>query len=72
MPFNVKNGPPTFQKTISKTFRKNLNQFMKIFLDDSMVYNDMESHLMKLILYFHKCKEYKISLNPKKPRVTTK
>jgi hypothetical protein len=31
-----------------------------------MVYSDMESHLMKLILYFQKCKEYKISLNPKK------
>jgi hypothetical protein len=39
---------------------------MKIFVDDFMVYSDMESHLMKLILYFQKCKEYKISLNPKK------
>ncbi len=66
MPFNVKNGPPTFQITVSKTFRKNLDQFMKIFLNDFMVYNDMESHLMKLILYFQKCKEYKINLNPKK------
>jgi hypothetical protein len=39
---------------------------MKIFLDDFMVYSDMENHLMKLILYFQKCKEYKISLNPNK------
>jgi hypothetical protein len=28
-----------------------------------MVYNDMESHLMKLKLCFQKCKEYIINLN---------
>jgi hypothetical protein len=36
---------------------------MKMFLDDFMVYNDVESHLMKLKHCFKKCKEYKISLN---------
>jgi len=30
------------------------------------MYNDMESHLQKFILCFQKCKEYGISLNPKK------
>jgi hypothetical protein len=39
---------------------------MKIFLDDFIVYNDMENHLMKLRLCFQKCKKYRISLNPKK------
>jgi hypothetical protein len=39
---------------------------MKIFLNDFMVYSDVESHLMKLRFCFQKCKEYKISLNPKK------
>jgi len=39
---------------------------MKIFLNDFMVYSDMESHLMKLKLCFQKCKEYRINLNPKK------
>jgi hypothetical protein len=66
MPFGVKNGPLTFQRAISRAFREYLDQFMKIFLDDFIVYSDMESHLMKLKLCFHKCKEYKISLNPKK------
>jgi hypothetical protein len=66
MPFDVKNGPPTFQRVITKAFRKYLNQFMKIFLDDFIVYSDMESHLMKLRLCFHKCKEYSISLNLEK------
>ncbi len=66
MPFGVKNGPPTFKRTISKTFRKYLNQFMKIFINDVMIYNDMDSHLMKLKLFFQKCRKYKINFNPKK------
>jgi hypothetical protein len=66
MPFGVKNGPPTFQRAINKVFREYLNQFMKMCLDDFTIYNDMESHLMKLRLCFQKCGEYKISLNPKK------
>jgi len=36
---------------------------MKIFLDDFIVNNDMESHLQKLKLCFQKCKEYDISVN---------
>jgi hypothetical protein len=39
---------------------------MKIFLNDFTVYSDMESHLMKLRLCFHKCKEYRININPEK------
>jgi hypothetical protein len=39
---------------------------MKIFLDDFTVYNDEDIHLQKLKLYFQKCKEYGINLNPDK------
>jgi hypothetical protein len=39
---------------------------MNIYLDDFTIYSDMENHLMKLKLCFQKCKEYIISLNPKK------
>jgi hypothetical protein len=39
---------------------------MKIFLDDFIMYNDMDNHLQKLILCFQKCKKYGISLNPNK------
>jgi hypothetical protein len=66
MPFGVKNGPPTFQKVVNRTFKKYLYQFMKILLDALTIYNDMESHLMKLGLCFQKCKEYRISPNLKK------
>jgi hypothetical protein len=48
MPFSVKNGPPTFLRIVSRVFRKYLNKFMTIFLVDFTIYNDMESHLMKL------------------------
>jgi hypothetical protein len=50
MPFGVKNGPLKIPKSSHKTFKKYLNQFMKVFLDDFMIYSDMESHLMKQTL----------------------
>jgi hypothetical protein len=66
MSFGVKNGPPTYQKTITKTFREYLDNFMKIFMDDFIGHSDMENHMQKLKLYFQKCKEYGISINPNK------
>ncbi len=39
---------------------------MKIFLDDFIVFSDMDSHLQKFKLCFQKCKEYDITLNPNK------
>jgi len=62
--FGMKNGPPTFQRVVTKAFREYLDKFMKIFLDDFTIYCGMETHLQKLKLCFQKCKEYKISLNP--------
>jgi hypothetical protein len=51
---------------VTKTIREYLDTFMKIFLDDFIVYNDMDIHLQKLILCFQKCKEYNININSKK------
>ncbi len=34
MPFGMKNGPPTFQKAMTKAFGKKLDNLMKIFMDD--------------------------------------
>jgi hypothetical protein len=45
MSFGVKNGPPTYHKVVTKIFIKYLDNFMKIFLDDFIMYSDMESHL---------------------------
>jgi hypothetical protein len=59
----MKNGPPTYQRAVTKAFRKDLDNFKKIVLDDFIVYSDMESHIQKLKLCFQKCREYGISLN---------
>ncbi len=66
MPFGVKNGPPTYQKVITKAFHEYINVFMKIFLDDFIVFSDLSTHLEKPIKCFLKCIKYGISLNPKK------
>jgi hypothetical protein len=63
MSFGVKNGLPTYHRAITKTFKKYLDNFMKIFLDDFTMYSDMESHLQKFKICFQKCKEYGNSLN---------
>jgi hypothetical protein len=63
MLFGAKNEPPKYEKVVTKTFKKYLESFMKIFLDDFIIYSNMESHLQKLKLCFQKCKEYGISLN---------
>jgi hypothetical protein len=62
--FGVKNGPPTFQRVVTKAFIEYLDNFMNIFLDDFTIHSGMETHLQNLRLCFQKCKEYKISLNP--------
>ncbi len=34
MLFGLKNAPPTYQRTMNKTFKDYLDDFMKLFLDD--------------------------------------
>jgi hypothetical protein len=63
MSFEVKNGPSTYHTVVTKTFREYLEIFIKIFLDDFTMYNDMDNHLQKLRLCFRKCRKYDINLN---------
>jgi len=39
---------------------------MKLFLDDFNMFNDLDTHLLKLQLCFDKCKKIGVSLNPNK------
>jgi hypothetical protein len=48
MSFGVRNGPPTYQRVVSRAFKDYLDKFMKIFLDDFIVYNDMNTHIISL------------------------
>jgi hypothetical protein len=43
--FGIKNGPPTYHRVITKAFKESLDNFMKIIVDDFIMYNDMDSHL---------------------------
>jgi hypothetical protein len=40
MPFGVKNGPPTYQREVTKAFHEYINVFMKIFLDYFIIFSD--------------------------------
>jgi len=66
MPFGLKNVPPTYQWTMSTTFREYLGMFMKLFMDDFSVFNDLKMHLAKFCLCFDKCWKFSISLNIEK------
>jgi hypothetical protein len=52
MPFGIKNGPPIYLKVVNKSFKDYLDKFMKIFLNDFIVYDPMGIYLDKLKLYF--------------------
>jgi hypothetical protein len=66
MPFGVKNEPPIYQKAVTKAFHEHIDVFMKIFLDNFLVFNDLSTHLEKLLKCFLKCREFGINLNPNK------
>jgi hypothetical protein len=48
------------------TFCEYLGVFVKLFIDDFNVFNDLKMHLAKLQLCFDKCGQFFISLNPYK------
>jgi hypothetical protein len=66
MPFGLKNVSPIYQRMASKAFKDYLDDFMKLFLDDFIVFNDLHTHLSKIWRCFEKCQEYGINFNPKK------
>ncbi len=51
---------------MSMAFCEYLKVFMKLFLDDFSVLNNLSMHLVKLWLCFDKCQKLNINLNPKK------
>ncbi len=51
---------------MNMAFHEYFKMFMKLFLDDFNVFNDLKMHLTKLWLCFDKHQEFGIILNPKK------
>jgi hypothetical protein len=51
MSFGMKNEPPTYQSIVNQTSKKYLEHFMKFFFfDDFTIFNDMDTHMSKLML----------------------
>jgi hypothetical protein len=53
-------------KGITQTCHEYIDVFMKIFLDDFIIFSDLSTHLEKFMKYFFKCREFGIRLNPNK------
>jgi hypothetical protein len=51
---------------VNTTFKDYLGMFMKLFLDDFSMFNDLNTHLTKLQLCFDKCRKFDISSNLEK------
>jgi len=66
MPFGVRNVPPMYQYVVSMTCCEYLRVFLKLFLDNFCVFNDIIMHLDKLRLCFEKYQEFDINLNSEK------
>jgi hypothetical protein len=47
MSFGLKNVSPMYQRVVNNFFKDYLNDFMK-FLNDFTIFNDLDTHLLKL------------------------
>jgi hypothetical protein len=67
MPFGLMNARATFQRAMDIAFVGEKDKFVLIYLDDITVYSSShEEHLKHLKRVFLKCRQFGISLNPKK------
>jgi hypothetical protein len=67
MPFGLMNVGATFQREMDIDFMGEKDKFVLIYLDDITVYSSShEEHLKHLKRVFLKCRQFEISLNPKK------
>jgi hypothetical protein len=67
MPFGLMNVGATFQRAMDIAFVGEKDKFVLIYLDDITVYSSShEEHLKHLKRVFLKCRQFGISLNPKK------
>jgi hypothetical protein len=67
MPFGLMNSRATFQRAMDIAFMGEKDKFVLIYLDDITVYSrSHEEHLKHLKRVFLKCRQFRISLNPKK------
>lgn len=72
MPFGLKLAPATFQRAMTEIFSGMLNRFVKVYLDDIIVYSSTyEEHLEHLQRVLEKIEVHQLRLNPDKCQFAT-
>jgi hypothetical protein len=67
MPFGLTNAGATFQRAMDYAFRDLIGKLIEIYQDDlTTISKKREQHIQHLRTIFQRCREYGISLNPKK------
>ena len=67
MSLGIKNAGATFQKEMEMAFKNMIESFVLVYLDDIIVYSkDIEDHFGHLRQVFIRCREFGVSLNPRK------
>lgn len=67
MPFGLSNARATFQKAMDMAFKNLMYKFFLVYLDDVTIYSKVANqHIDHLRQILQRCREFGISLNPKK------
>jgi hypothetical protein len=67
IPFGLTNAGATFQRAMDYAFRDLIRKLIEIYQDDlSAISKTREQHIQHFRTIFQRCREYGISLNPKK------
>ena len=67
IPFGLTNVGATFQKEIEMAFKNMIERFVLVYLDDIIVYSKyVVDHFGHLKQVFIRCREFGVSLNPRK------
>ena len=72
MSFGSKNGPPSFNFVAHKVFEPYLWDFMRVCVDDFLVFGTKDQHLVHLKLCFDGCRLFNMDLNPYKSVLAVK
>ena len=67
MPFELKNIGSTYQRMVTKMFKKQLRRNIEAYIDDTVVRSKAtEDHLFDLAKTFQTLQEHRLKLNPSK------